>query len=216
MNMRPYIIINCAMSLDGKIALPSGEQARISSEEDMVRVHKLRNSVDAILVGVGTILADDPKLTVKKEYVKHTRKNPIRIVLDSHFRTPENAEVMKPEAKTIIVTTTKEYKKGLLEVIKCGKEGSDKVDIEKLMEILYERGIKKLLVEGGSTVIWEFLSHHLFDELHVYIAPFIIGGGAPTMAGGEGIKRIEEAIKLHLYAIERYGDGLVLKFIPPP
>jgi len=211
--MRPYIIINCAMSLDGKIALPDGKQARISSNEDMARVHKLRSSVDAILVGVGTILADDPKLTVKKEYVKKA-KNPVRVVLDAHLRTPENAEVMKPNARTIIVTTGKEFKKGLIEAIKCGEEGSDRVDIEKLMGILYERGIKKLLVEGGSTVIWEFLSHGLFDELQVYIAPIVIGGNAPTMAGGEGIKDIEDAIKLRLYAIERYGDGLVLKFIP--
>ena len=210
--MRPYIIINAAMSLDGKIAMPDGRQARISSEEDMARVHKLRNSVDAILVGVGTILADNPKLTVKKEYVKHGKKNPVRVILDAHFRTPENAEVMKPEAKTIIVTTEKEFKKGLLEVIKCGE--GDKVDIRRLMGILYERGIKKLLVEGGSTAIWEFLKNGLFDELQIYIAPFIIGGKAPTLAGGEGIKSMEEAIKLRLYAIEKYGDGLVLKFIP--
>jgi len=210
--MRPYIIINCATSLDGKIALPSGKQARISSEEDMARVHKLRASVDAILVGVGTVLADDPKLTVKKEYVKKA-KNPIRIILDSHFRTTRNAEVMKPNARTIIVTTSKEYKKGLLEVIKCGE--GDKVDIVKLMELLYQRGIKRLLVEGGSTVIWEFLKHGLFDEFQIYIAPMIIGGSSsPTVAGGEGVKSMEEAIKLRLYAIERYGDGLVLKFIP--
>ncbi len=209
--MRPYIIINCASSLDGKIALPSGEQARISSEEDMARVHKLRASVDAILVGVGTILADNPKLTVKKEYVKKA-KNPVRVILDSHFRTPSDAEVMQPNARTIIVTTSKEYKKGLLEVIKCGE--GDKVDLIKLMDLLYQRGIKKLLVEGGSTVIWEFLKHGLFDEFQIYIAPMIIGGDAPTVAGGEGIKSIEEAIKLRLYAIERYGDGLVLKFIP--
>ncbi len=211
--MRPYIIINCAMSLDGKIALPNKKQAKISSDEDMARVHKLRSSVDAILVGIGTVLADDPKLTVKKEYVKKA-KNPVRIILDSHFRIPENAEVMKPNARTIIVTTGKEYKKGLLEVIKCGRKGSDKVNLKKLMKLLYERGIKRLLVEGGSTVIWEFLKQGLFDELHVYIAPLVIGGNAPTMAGGEGIKTWQEAIKLRLYAIEKYGEGLVLKFIP--
>lgn len=208
---RPYIIINCAMSIDGKIALPGKKQARISSEEDMKRVHKLRSQVDAILVGIGTIISDNPKLTVKKEYVKKA-KNPIRIVLDSYFRLPENAEVLSPDAKTIVVTTCKEYKKGLLEVIKCGE--GEKVDIEKLMGILYDRGIKKLLVEGGSTIIWEFLSKHLFNELHVYIAPFVIGGDAPTMAGGEGIKSIEEAIKLQIFAIEKYGEGVVLKFIP--
>ncbi len=209
--MRPYIIINCAMSIDGKIAMPDGRQARISSEEDMARVHKLRSEVDAVLVGVGTVLADDPKLTVKKEYVKKAR-NPTRIILDAHLRTPENAEVMQPNARTIIVTTEKEYKHGLLEIIKCGE--GDMVDLHALMPMLYERGIKRLLVEGGSTVIWEFLRKKLFDELHVYIAPFVIGGKGPTMAGGKGIDSIEDAIKLNLFAIERYGEGIVLKFTP--
>lgn len=209
--MRPYVIINCAMSIDGKIALPGKKQARISSEEDMVRVHKLRSKVDAVLVGIETILTDDPKLTVKKEYVKKA-KNPIRIILDSHFKIPQNAKVLEPNARTIVVTTEKEYKRGLLEVIKCGD--GEKVDIKKLMNLLSERGIKRLLVEGGSTVIWEFLKSNLFDEFHVYIAPIIIGGDAPTPAGGEGIKSIENAIRLQLFAIERYGDGVLLKFIP--
>jgi len=209
--MRPYIIINCAMSIDGKIALPNRRQARISSKEDMERVHKMRADVDAILVGVGTVLSDNPKLTVNREYVKKS-KNPVRIILDAHLKTPDDAEVMKPYARTIIVTTEYEEKKGHIERIKCGE--GDRVDIEKLMDVLYERGIKKLMVEGGSEVIWEFLSHNLFDELNVYIAPIVIGGNAPTMASGKGIEKIEDAIKLRLYAIEKYGDGILLKFIP--
>ncbi|RLF45461.1 MAG: 5-amino-6-(5-phosphoribosylamino)uracil reductase [Thermoplasmata archaeon] len=176
----------------------------------MARVHKLRNECDAILVGIGTILADDPKLTVKEKYVG-IAKQPLRIVLDSKFRTPENAEVMKPNAKTLIVTTCKEFKKGHIEVIKCG---NDKVDLIKLMEILHDRRIKKLLVEGGSTVIWEFLKNKLVDEMFVFFAPIIIGGNAPSIAGGEGAKNEKETIKFKIEGIERIGYGYLVKLIP--
>jgi 2,5-diamino-6-(ribosylamino)-4(3H)-pyrimidinone 5'-phosphate reductase len=207
---KPYVIVNCASSIDGKIALVGKKPLKISDEEDMARVHKLRNECDGILVGIETILADDPKLTVKEKYVGKA-KQPVRIVLDSKFRTPENAEVMKPNAKTIIVTTCKEFKKEHVEVIKCGDA---KVDLIKLMEILYDRGIRKLLVEGGSTVIWEFLKNKLVDEMFVFFAPIIIGGNAPSIAGGEGAKKEEEIIKFEIKSIERIGYGYLVNFIP--
>jgi len=207
---KPYVVVNCASSIDGKIALPGKKPLKISNEEDVARVHKLRNECDAILVGIETILADNPKLTVKAKYVDKVRQ-PIRIVLDSKLRIPEDAEVMKPNAKTIIVTTCKEFKKGHVEVIKCG---NDKVDLKRLMEILYDRGIKKLLVEGGSTVIWEFLENKLVDEMMVFYSPIIIGNNAPTIAGGEGAKSEEELIKMEIKSIERIGNGCLVKFIP--
>ena len=207
---KPYVVVNCASSIDGKIALPGKKPLKISNEEDVARVHKLRNECDAILVGIETILADNPKLTVKAKYVDKVRQ-PIRIVLDSKLRIPEDAEVMKPNAKTIIVTTCKEFKKGDVEVIKCG---NDKVDLKRLMEILYDRGIKKLLVEGGSTVIWEFLENKLVDEMMVFYSPIIIGNNAPTIAGGEGAKSEEELIKMEIKSIERIGNGCLVKFIP--
>jgi len=118
--MKPYVIVNCAMSIDGKIALANRKQMRISNEEDMKRVYMLRNECDAVLVGIGTVLNDDPKLTVKEKYVKNPSQ-PLRIVLDSNFRTPKNAEVMSKDAPTLIVTTCREFKEGNIEVIKCGK-----------------------------------------------------------------------------------------------
>jgi len=207
---KPYVIVNCASSIDGKIALVGKKPLKLSNEEDMARVHKLRNECDAVLVGIETVLADDPKLIVKEKYVGKP-KQPIRIILDSNFRVPKNAEVMKPTAKTIIVTTCKEFKEGHIEVIKCGNE---KVDLKKLMEILYEKGIKKLLVEGGSTVIWNFLKEKLVDEMFVFYAPIIIGGNAPSIAGGEGAKKGEETIKFKIKNMERVGDGLLLHLIP--
>lgn len=207
---KPYVIVNCAASIDGKIALVGKKALKISNEEDVARVHRLRNECDAILVGIETVLADDPKLTVKEKYVDKV-KQPIRIVLDSKFRTPRNAEVMKPNAKTIIVTTCTEFKRENVEVIKCGE---NKVNLNKLMEILHEKGIKKLLVEGGSTIIWEFLKNKLVDEMSIFFSPLIIGGNAPSIAGGEGARSKEELIKMEIKSLERMGDGYLIRLIP--
>ncbi len=207
---KPYVIINCASSLDGKIGLPGGKPLKISNEEDMARVHKLRNECDAILVGIGTVLSDNPKLTVKEKYVKNPR-NPLRIVLDANFRIPKNAEVMKGDAKTLIVTTSREFKKGNMEAIKCG-EGK-RVDLKKLMEILYERGIKKLMVEGGSTVIGEFLRNGIVDEMMIFYAPIFIGKNAPSITGIE-IDGEEEIIRMRIKSLEKVGSGYLLTLIP--
>ncbi|HHO57126.1 MAG TPA: 2,5-diamino-6-(ribosylamino)-4(3H)-pyrimidinone 5'-phosphate reductase [Thermoplasmatales archaeon] len=209
--MKPFVIVNCAMSIDGKIAFPDRRQARISNDEDMERVHHLRNECDAVLVGIGTVLSDDPKLTVKEKYVANP-SNPLRVVLDSNFRMPEDAEVMNEDAPTLIATTCREFRKENVEVIKCGEK---KVDIEKLLDLLYERGVKKLLVEGGETVIWEFLKRNLADELYIFMAPFVIGGKtSPTMAGGEGAASQEEIVPMRLDNVQRLGDGILLKFLP--
>ena len=207
---RPYVIINCASSLDGRIGLADRRPLKISNEEDMERVHKLRNECDAILVGIGTVLADNPKLTVKKKYVENA-KNPLRVILDSHFSTPEDAEVMRGNAKTLIVTTSTEFRKGNVEVIKCGD--GERVDLEKLMGILYERGIKKLMVEGGSEVIGEFLKKGLVDEMLIFYAPIFVGEGAPSIFGIKG-SGIEDIIRMKIRDIRRLGDGYLLHLIP--
>ena len=206
--MRPHIIINVAMSIDGKIALTAGKQTKLSSEEDMVRVHKLRNDVDAILVGIGTILSDDPKLTVKKQYVDFP-KSLTKIVLDSKLRTPENAEVFNYPGKVIIATTENSIGNINAEIIKCG---TDEVDIPKLLEILYERGIKKILVEGGGKVIYSFLKKDVVDELKIYVAPIIIGGNAPSIVEGKGADEMGKIIPLKLDCMKKLGDGILLEY----
>ena len=207
--MRPHVIVNAAMSTDGKIALPSRRGVRISNDEDLRRVHELRASCDAILVGVGTILMDDPKLTVKKEYARGP--NPLRVVLDSDGSTPENAEVLDGAAPTLIVTNTscgKTFPKA--EVIRCG---DDQVDVPKLLGILHERGVKRLMVEGGSTVNWTFLSAGLADELIVFVGSMIIGGpSTPTLVGGEGAHSLERAIGLRLKQATPLGDGVLVEY----
>lgn len=204
------VIINCAMSADGKIATQDRKQTAISNDTDMKRVHQLRNSVDAILVGIGTILADDPRLTVKAKYV-HNPRSPIRIVLDSKGRTPSKARVLDGESPTIIVTTresTKEFANA--ETMRCG---SGRVDLEELLSALEDRGVSTLLVEGGSEVIWSFLKSRLADEVYIFIGSVVIGGNSsPTPAGGDGAASIEDAVALRLKNAEVVGDGALLEY----
>ncbi len=197
------------MSVDGKIALPSRTGVRISNEEDLRRVHELRASCDAILVGVGTVLMDDPKLTVKKEYAKGP--NPLRIVLDSDGSCPEAAAVLDGSAPTLIVTNngcTKTFRNA--EVVRCGE---DQVDVKRLLEILHGRGVKRVLVEGGATVNWSFFNADIVDELLVFVGSLVIGGhSTPTLVGGEGVKGLEEANRLRLTRATPLGDGVLLEY----
>ncbi len=204
------VILNCAMSADGKIALPSRRETKISNREDLVRVHKLRNEADAILVGIGTVFADDPKLTVGEKYVKPT-KHPLRIVLDSKGRTPAKARVLDSSAKTLIVTNeycTRDFPGA--EVLRIGKW---RVDLTALVKKLDAMGIKTLLVEGGENVLWSFLREGIADELSVFVGSMIIGGTAsPTLAGGEGFRSFDRARRLKLIECRKLGDGALLRY----
>lgn len=207
--VRPRVIINAAVSVDGKIALADGRGVRISAEEDIRRVHLLRAACDAILVGVGTVLMDDPKLTVKKEYAKGP--NPLRVVVDSDGKTPETAHVLDGSAPTLIATAADCER--TFPHVDVFRAGADEVDLPALLDHLAARGVKTLLVEGGSTVIWSFLRHRLADELKVFVASMVLGGhAAPTLAGGKGVRSIEEAARLRLDRMERLGDGVLLEY----
>ena len=214
---RPHVIINCAMSADGKIALPTHKQMRISCEEDIKRMHQLRNHCDAVLVGVGTILADDPKLTVKETYVRKP-KQPLRVILDRKGRTPPHALALNTAAKTLIITAQgneKRYKGSHIEVVKCPTTTTGFLDVQGILEILWSRGIRKLLVEGGGTVIWNFLANKVVDDMFLYIGPCIIGGaGTPTVADGEGIRNEAECISLRLVEMKRLGPGFLVHYQP--
>jgi len=212
---KPYTIINCAMSADGKIALPNRKQMRISSKEDIERMYKLRSECDAILVGIETILSDDPKLTVKERYVKNP-KQPLRVVLDSKGRTPKNALAVDNSANTLIFTikgNEKQYYGKHIEVVGCKADNEGHIDIVEALNLLYEKGIKKLLIEGGGTVIWSFLKKRLVDDLYVYIGPYVIGGkNTPTMADGEGIRNIEEVLSLRIVDVTRLSSGILVHY----
>ena len=197
------------MSVDGKIALPSRKQTRISDEEDLRRVHQLRATCDAVLVGVGTILADDPKLTVKPEYA--TGRNPLRVVLDSEGRTPDDALVLNRDAPTLIVTTLDCAK--TFPNAEVARFGQDAVDLAGLLEHLGGKGVRRLLVEGGEEVIWSFLHERIADEVKVFVGSMVIGGrNAPTAAGGAGAQTLAEIVPLKLEAAKPLGSGVLLEY----
>lgn len=204
------------MSADGKIASPTGRQLRISSEEDIRRMYRLRNESDAILVGIGTILTDDPRLTVKETYIQNL-KQPLRVILDSKGRTPPHALALNTMAHTLILTgkgQKKTYEGAHIEVVECKTEKEGFIDVVDVLDILYEKGIRKLLVEGGGTVIWNFLKKKVVDDLFIFIGPCIIGGkDTPTVADGEGVASGEE-IPLKVVEVERVGVGVLIHYQP--
>jgi len=209
---RPYVVINCSMSVDGKITSQLGKQMRISCDEDIERMYKLRNECDAVLVGINTILSDDPKLTVKEKYVKNP-KHPIRVVLDTRCKTPVDALVVNDVAKTYIFTGKQCNKKfgDNVEVILCDTNDNGLIDLEKLLDILYNKGIKKLMVEGGGTVIWSFLKSGFVDDLFIYVGPMIIGGAdTPTISGR--FKKSDDIINLKLIETKNIGPGILLHY----
>jgi 2,5-diamino-6-(ribosylamino)-4(3H)-pyrimidinone 5'-phosphate reductase len=213
---RPHVIINCAMSADGKIASPTRKQMRISSEEDIQRMYRLRNEVDAVLVGIGTILADDPKLTVKESYVEHP-KHPLRVILDSTCRTPPHALALNAVSKTLIITAEghqKTYDGAHIEVVECRTDKEGFIDLNCVLDLLYKKGVRKLLVEGGGMIIWNFLKNKIVDDLFIFIGPCIIGGkDTPTVADGDGISPGEE-ITLKIIEVKQVGAGVLIHYQP--
>jgi 2,5-diamino-6-(ribosylamino)-4(3H)-pyrimidinone 5'-phosphate reductase len=211
---RPHVILSAAISLDGNIATKTGD-SKLSSKKDLVRVHKLRANVDAILIGKRTMMIDNPSLTVK--YAKG--KNPIRIILDSKGVIKSNSKIIQTCKKipTIIAVSEKIPEKNVirlqkygLEVIKCGK---NKIDLKKLLQILVKRNIKKLLVEGGGATNWSFFKKKLVDEIIVTLTPFIIGGkDAISLIEGDGFNKISHACSLKLKKVSRMKNELVLHY----
>ncbi len=205
--MRPFIHINCAMSADGKIAGPERRQIRISSEEDILRVKNLRKQYDAILVGVGTVIADNPHLTIKGASFE---ENPVRIVIDPHGKIPDDALVLNDAAPTVIITTDSNEREYNCNVISTG----DEVSLSKAMEELAEIGIENVLVEGGGETIASFFRERLVDRYTVFVSGRIIGGRtSPTPVGGDGWV-IPNGIEMELKNSEILGNGVLLTFAP--
>jgi len=212
--LKPYVILNAAMTLDGKIATHTGS-SEISGKEDLIRVHKLRRECDAIMVGINTVLIDNPRLTIHKIKADKS-ENPTRIVVDSKARTPPNSRILNKEAPTIIAISKnapKERIRKLSQKAKIITTGNKKVNLKKLMAELKKMGIKKLMLEGGSTLNFSMLKEGLVDEVRVAIAPMIVGGvKAKTLVGGQGIPYMKDAIKLQLKKYHTLGKDLILEY----
>jgi len=206
------------MSADGKISTAARRQVRISGEDDLRRVDALKANVDAVMIGVGTVLADDPKLTVKSEPLRRKRvdqgrsENPLRVVVDSSARTPASAAVLGPNT---LIATSQKAPRDRAEALKKKAEivvvGESKVDLTALLGCLKDRGVESLLVEGGATLNFALLSLGLVDEIYTYVGNIIIGGSAaPTLVDGKGL--INDFVKLNLREIRQVGEGVLIKW----
>ncbi len=205
--MRPFIHVNCAMSADGKIAGSDRKQVRISSPEDKERVKRLRKQYDSILVGVGTVLADNPHLTIKGADFD---ENPIRIVIDPHGRTPQDADVVDDRARTVIVTLDScDVTWPNVSIIRC-----ESIVLSDVMEHLAQCGIESVLVEGGGETIASFFRERIVDRYTVFVGSMLIGGRtSPTPVDGDGWIA-DKGIQLEFKGSEVLGDGVLLTYIP--
>ena len=219
--MRPHVTVNFAMSADGKLSTRERRQVKISGKSDSMRVDQLKAGSDAIMVGIGTVLADDPSLTVKSEELKQGRvsrgldENPLRVVVDSRGRIPVGAAVLnKGPGQRVIgcagsidpvnLSTLRSHSKVII-------AGQEKVDLEELLTRLYDMGVRTLMVEGGGTLLWSLFEHGLVDEMFQYIGNMIIGGSdSPTPADGMGFSMTDSFMRMDLIEYTKVDEGVFL------
>ena len=219
---RPFTFINSAMSADGKISTKERKQVRISGDVDFDRMDELRATSDAVMVGIGTVLADDPSLTVKSEQRREVRKgdgheeNPARVIVDSKARTPLDADIFKKGTGIRIIAVSKSAPRervvALEKVAVIIEAGENKVDLSELVVRLKEMGIDRLMIEGGATLNFGMLSSGLVDEVYTFVGNLIIGGSSsPTLVDGIGFEE-NEILGLEFMSFEKMDDGVVLKW----
>lgn len=221
-SQRPYFLINAAMSADGKLSTFERKQVRISGKNDFERVDELRAKSDAIMVGIGTVLADDPSLTVKSEERRQNRRNagkeenPIRIIADSKARTPLEADIFKKGAGRKIIAVSRAAPPERVTALSQMPEttiltaGIGRLDLAETALQLKREGIESVMVEGGATLNYGLISAGLVDEIKIFVGNKIIGGkNAPTLVDGDGFS--EEQIRtLSLKSAEKMDEGLLL------
>ena len=211
---RPKIILSAAVSIDGKITTRTGD-SKLSSKKDLNRLHKLRSTVDAILVGKNTVKKDDPLLTVR--YCKG--KNPTRIILDSSGTISNKSKILQTsdKVKTIIAVSKKITKKNTQKLEKFPIDvivlGENQVNVKSLLQNLGKRKIKTILLEGGGSINWEFIKNNLVDEFFITITPYILGGtDAISLVQGKGFDTILKSTKLRLKSTRRLENEIVLHY----
>jgi len=211
---RPYVILAAACSVDGRIATRAGDSS-FSSARDLRRLHRLRASVDAIMIGIGTLLSDDPELSVRLA----KGRTPLRVVVDSRARTPPESRLLATRGLgPVLVAVAQQADEARVralgargaEVVRLGKR---RVDLRLLLGELWKRGIRRLLLEGGSELNWAMLRRGLVDELRLFIRPVIVGGrAAKPLAGGRGASSVEGGVRLKLLALTPEREGLYLRY----
>ena len=209
------VIINTAMTVDGKIATINGDST-ISSKLDLRRVHRLRSSVDAIIIGISTVLMDNPRITVRTVKRK-SKKNPVRVIIDSIGKIPLDSRILQTASKiqTIVAVTNRAHSSKIHEIENTGAAviiaGRKMVDLKRVFLVLKKMGFKKILVEGGGEMNWSLLRLGIVNEVIVTIAPRIVGGRtAITLVEGEGYPKVVKGIKMELKRILKQSNGEVV------
>ena len=218
---RPFVYVNMATTADGKITSARREYPRFTSELDRRQMDKLRAEADGLLLGAGTMRADNPSWRVRTPEMQEYRRSlgkgegPLRIVVTAGARLDAESRFFEDETTCIIATCERADASRLrpyadrAEILRIGKE---RVDLPRLLATLAERGIERLLVEGGGELNWQLVQHDLVDELHVTLAPALLGGReAPTLLEGEGYKMREQR-KLRLEEVQQVGDELFCRW----
>ena len=215
---RPLVTIKFAASLDGRIATRTGDSRWISSEAARAATRAQRARIDAILVGSGTVLADDPQLTARDADGKPASHQPLRVVLDSTGRTPPASRVLETPPPTLIATTDRATNDWRTAIVARGAElcvlttdHEGRVNLHALLDLLGRRDVLSLLVEGGATVHGAFFDAGLVDRVQAIVAPMVVGGtDAPPAVGGRGAARIADAHHLRDVTVERLGDDVMI------
>ena len=219
----PYIIAKFACSLDGKIATVTGDSRWITGVAARQRGQQVRREVDAIMVGINTVLKDDPQLTAREEAGQPLERQPLRVVVDSYLRTPSSARLLSEPGGTIIATTLGaatmencfESANGNVEVLDFTPTPQGQVPMAQLLEALGQRGVASLLAEGGGLVLGTLFDEGLVDEVMAFIAPMVIGGEqAPHAVAGRGPLNLADATRLRDVRVERCGDDILVTGYP--
>ena len=228
----PWVMLKAAVTLDGKIATGSGDSRWVSGRESRMLVHVLRDEMDAVLVGIGTALADDPRLTSRLPRFS-TRagsagggapaRDPVRVVVDSTARLPPSARMLRQRssAPTLIACTLRApahrveaLKHAGAEIVRCRSDRSGEVDLKDLLRRLAGRGLTSVMVEGGARIHGSFLAKRLWDELYLFVAPKVAGEGALSWAAIEGPARMGQAVAARILDSSRLGDDLLVTARP--
>jgi diaminohydroxyphosphoribosylaminopyrimidine deaminase/5-amino-6-(5-phosphoribosylamino)uracil reductase len=213
---QPYVIAKWAMSLDGKIATRTGDSRWISGETSRQRAHELRGRMDAILVGIGTVLADDPLLTARPP----GPRTPVRVIFDSQLRMPLTSRLVQTARETKLIIFHSDAASSetcrLLEERGCECVGiplqGERLNVQSVLQELGRRRLTNVLVEGGATVLGSFLDARAIDEVYVFTSPMLIGGhAAPSPFGGQGVAHIAEALVLAGPTVEVVGADWLLR-----
>lgn len=212
---KPFVVGKIAQSLDGKIALSSGISRWITGEPARIRAHELRSRYDAVMVGIGTVLADDPLLTCR---LPGREKDPVKIVVDSTLKIPVNARLFQDSGKVIIAATQKADRQKMrvlkelgADIIETESNGGDMVNLPQLFEILGTMGITGVLVEGGSRLLASLSKEELLDKLIIFVAPRLIGAEGLSSVGNLFVDELKKTPRFRIDSLEQVGEDIMLE-----